>query len=243
MCVSPMDNSVLAKRRKHHSSKLLTGGGKFDNSQHMLTKKTEKLTIRQREILSFLVRFLNEKGYPPTVREIAFHFGLKGPRSPKRRLDALERKGYIRKMPGKSRAIEVVGKFPSGNFRMVPMVGKVRAGEPTLAFEDFEGEVAIDRSLAGGDETFFLKVRGESMIGDHIVDGDMALVNRQSMVENGEIAVVLVDDEATLKRIYKEGNFLRLQPSNPTLRPIIVGVEEKRVTIVGKVIGVFREIG
>jgi repressor LexA len=188
----------------------------------MLTKKgKKKLTARQREVLSFLIRFLNERGYPPTVREIALHFGLKGPKSPKMRLDALEEKGYIRRRPGKSRAIEVVGESPSRSSRLVPIVGKVRAGGPSLALEDLENPIALDRSLAKGGETFFLRVRGDSMIGDHIKDGDLALVYSQSMVENGEIAVVLIDDEATLKRVFKEGNAIRLQPSDPTMKPII----------------------
>jgi repressor LexA len=210
----------------------------------MLTKnsKKRKLTTRQREVLSFVIRFLNERGYPPTVREIALHFGLKGPKSPKKRLDALEEKGYIRKGPGKSRAIEVVEMSPPRALRMVPIVGKVRAGRPSLAFEDFEGEVALDRSLAKGNEPFFLRVKGDSMIGDHIMDGDLALVRPQPMVETGEISVVLVDDEATLKRVSREGDFVRLHPSNPAMKPVIVGMGEGRVTIVGKVVGIFRKM-
>ncbi len=209
----------------------------------MLTKKGKrKLTPRQREILSFLIRFLNEMGYPPTVREIALHFGLKGPRSPKKRLDALEEKGYIRRRPGKSRAIEVIGVSHSRSSRLVPLVGTVRAGGPFLAFEDLEGTLTLDRSLAKGDETFFLRVRGDSMIGDHIKDGDWALVQPQPMVETGEIAVVMIDDEATLKRVYREGDTLRLLPSNPTMKPIIVRMGEERITMVGKVIGIFRKV-
>ncbi len=176
------------------------------------------------------------------MREIALHFGLKGPKSPKKRLDALEEKGYIRRSPGKSRAIEVVGASPSGSSRLVPIVGKVGAGGPSLALEDVEGTLALDRSLARGDETFFLGVKGESMIGDHIQDGDLALVYPQAMVENGEIAVVLIGDEATLKRVYKEGDALRLQPSNPSMKAIIVRMGEERVTVVGKVIGIFRKV-
>jgi repressor LexA len=209
----------------------------------MLTKKGKKgLTARQREILSFLLRFLEERGYPPTVREIALHFGLKGPKSPKKRLDALEEKGYISRMPGKSRAIDVVGASPSRFSRMIPIVGKVGAGGAYVALEDLEGTLALDRSLVRGDETFILRVRGDSMIGDHITDGDLALVYPQSMVENGEIAVVLIDDEATLKRVYKEEGALRIQPSNPTMKATIVGMGEERVTIVGKVIGIFRKV-
>ena len=208
----------------------------------MLTKNKKKLTARQRAVLFFLILFLDEKGYPPTVREIALHFGLKGPRSPKKRLDALEEKGYIRRRPGKSRAIEVIGASPSRSYRLVPLVGKVRAGGPSLALEDFEGNIALDRSLARGGGTFFLRVTGDSMVGDHIKDGDMALVQPQSLVDSGVISVVLIDDEATLKRVYREGDALRLQPSNPNMKPIIVGMGEGRVTIVGKVIGIFRKV-
>ena len=209
----------------------------------MLTKiSKKKLTARQRQVLSYLVRFLKERGYPPTVREIARHFWLKGPRSPKKRLDALEKKGYIRRRPGKSRAIEVTGISPSGSYRLVPLVGKVRAGDPSLAYEDFEGEVALDRSLAGGDETFFLRVKGDSMIGEGIKDGDLALVSPRSVVENGEIAVVLIDDEATLKRAFRDGESLRLQPANPAMEPVVVARGEDRVTIVGKVVGIFRKV-
>ncbi len=111
-----------------------------------------------------------------------------------------------------------------------------------MALEDLEDNPALDRSLAKGDETFFLRVKGDSMIGDHIKDGDLALVQPQSVVDNGEISVVLIDDEATLKRVYREGNTLRLQPSNPNMEPIIVGMGEGRVTIVGKVIGIFRKV-
>ena len=208
----------------------------------MLTKNKKKLTARQREVLSFLNQFLEERGYPPTVREIALHFGLKGPRSPKKRLDALEEKGYIRRRPGKSRAIEVIKASPSRSYRLVPLVGKVRAGGPSLALEDFEGNIALDRSLARGDGTFFLRVKGDSMVGDHIKNGDLALVRPQSLVDNGGIFVVLIDDEATLKRVYREGDALRLQPSNPNMKPIIVGMGEGRVTIVGKVVGIFRKV-
>ena len=211
--------------------------------QHMLTKNPKKkLTARQRQVFSYLIRFLKERGYPPTVREIARHFGLKGPRSPKKRLDALEEKGYIRRRRGKSRAIEVTGIFSSGSYRLVPIVGKVRAGDPSLAYEDFEGEIALDRSLAGSDETFFLRVKGDSMIGEGIKDGDLALVSPQSVVESGEIAVVLIDDEATVKRVYRDGESLRLQPANPTMEPVVVARGEGRVTIVGKVVGIFRQM-
>ncbi len=209
----------------------------------MLTKRGKtRLTARQRQVLSYLVRFLKERGYPPTVREIARHFGLKGPRSPKKRLDALEKKGYIRRRPGKSRAIEVTGIFSSGSYRLVPLVGKVRAGHPSLAFEDFEGEIVLDRSLAGSDETFFLRVKGDSMIGEGIKDGDLALVSPQPLVESGEIAVVLIDHEATVKRVYRDGESLRLQPANPTMEPVVMARGEERVTIVGKVVGIFRKI-
>jgi repressor LexA len=211
--------------------------------QHMLTKMSKKkLTARQRQVLSYLIRFLKERGYPPTVREIARHFGLKGPKSPKKRLDALEEKGYIRRRRGKSRAIEVRGIFPSGSSRLVPLVGNVRAGDPSLAYEDLEGEIVLDRSLAGGDETFFLRVKGDSMIGEGIKDGDLALVSPQPVVKDGEIAVVLINEEATVKRVYRDGESLRLQPANPTMEPVVVASGAGRPTIVGKVVGIFRKM-
>ena len=203
-----------------------------------------ELTERQKEVFEFLKDFLREKGFPPTLREIAFHFDLKGPRAPQKTLNILERKGYIRKVPGGSRAIEILSypQFSLTHMLSVPIVGRVRAGEPILAIENIEGYVNLDRSLVPSGDVFLLRVQGDSMIEAHIQDGDFALVKPQPNAENGEIVVALIEDEATIKRIFKKRDLIRLEPANPKMEPIVVKKGEKKVTIVGKVVGIFRKI-
>jgi repressor LexA len=203
-----------------------------------------ELTKRQQEVLDFLKDYLVEKGFPPTLREIAFHFGLRGPKSPQKTLSILERKGFIRKVPGGSRAIEIISfpQFSLTHILSVPIVGKVKAGEPILAVENIEGYINLDRSLASSGDVFLLRVEGDSMIDAHIQDGDFALVKPQPNAENGEIVVALIEDEATIKRIFQKRDLIRLEPANPKMEPIVVKKGEKRVTIVGKVIGIFRKL-
>jgi repressor LexA len=203
-----------------------------------------ELTKRQGEVLDFLKDYLVEKGFPPTLREIAFHFGLRGPKAPQKTLGILERKGFIRKVPGGSRAIEIIS-YPQFNLThilSVPIVGKVKAGEPILAVENIEGYINLDRSLASSGDVFLLRVEGDSMIDAHIQNGDFALVKPQPNAENGEIVVALIEDEATIKRIFQKRDLLRLEPANPKMDPIVVKKGEKKVTIVGKVIGIFRKL-
>jgi repressor LexA len=226
----------------------------------------EKLTQTQEKALNFLREFLGEKGFPPTLREIASHFGLKGPKGPQKTLHILERKGYIRKTPGGSRAIEILkpqigrlrtamvqgrrsGLLYEKNVRSasvptvsLPIVGRVTAGDPILAIENIEGYVNFDRNLVSSEDVFLLRVKGDSMIDAHIQDGDFALVKPQKDAENGEIIVALIDDEATIKRIFKKRDLIRLEPANPNMEPIVVKKGEKRITIIGKVIGIFRKI-
>jgi repressor LexA len=242
-------------------------------------KRKKELTSTQEKILNFLRNFLLEKGFPPTLREIASHFGLKGPKGPQKTLHILERKGYIRKTPGGSRAIEIlnlkigrrshlpypkgfvgsgpvptqlgrnsglpykidVGTVPVPTISL-PIVGRVTAGDPILAIENIEGYVNFDRNLVSSEDVFLLRVKGESMIDAHIQDGDFALVKPQKDAENGEIIVALIDDEATIKRIFKKRDLIRLEPANPTMEPIVIKKGEKKITIVGKVIGIFRKI-
>ena len=203
-----------------------------------------ELTKRQQEVLDFLKDYLVEKGFPPTLREIAFHFGLRGPKSPQKTLSILERKGFIRKVPGGSRAIEIISfpQFSLTHILSVPIVGKVKAGEPILAVENIEGYLNLDRSLASSGDVFLLRVEGDSMIDAHIQDGDFALVKPQPNAENGEIVVALIEDEATIKRIFQKRDLIRLEPANPKMDPIVVKRGEKRITIVGKVIGIFRKL-
>jgi repressor LexA len=230
---------------------------------------TDKLTQTQRKVFDFLSQYLQDKGYPPTLREIACHFGLKGPKAPQKTLQILEKKGFIRRSPGESRAIEILGvkegrgsAFPIEMDRRVghpsnrpgmpgslpyeilsiPIVGQVRAGEPLLAIENIEGYLHLDRSLASSRDVFLLRVQGDSMIDAHIQDGDFALVKPQPHAENGEIVVALIDDEATIKRIFKQRDLIRLEPANPAMAPIVVKKGEKRVTLVGKVVGIFRKL-
>jgi repressor LexA len=203
-----------------------------------------ELTERQKEVFEFLKDFLRERGFPPTLREIASHFGLRGPKAPQKTLNILERKGYIRKVPGGSRAIEILSypQFSLTHILSVPIVGRVRAGEPLLAIENIEGYINLDRSLVSSGDVFLLRVQGDSMIEAHIQDGDFALVKPQPNAENGEIVVALIEDEATIKRIFKKRDLIRLEPANPKMEPIVVKKGEKKVTIVGKVVGIFRKI-
>ena len=218
------------------SSKFKAQRGKMENRK--------KLTSSQEKVLNFLKNYFREKGFPPTLREIASHFGLRGPKAPQKTLQILEMKGYIRRVPGGSRAIEML--IPpfvhKSQILSLPIVGRVRAGEPILAIENIEGYINLDRSLVSSEDVFLLRVQGDSMIEAHIRDGDFALVKPQSNAESGEIVVALIDDEATIKRIFKKRDLIQLEPANPNLEPIIVKKGEKRVTIVGKVVGIFRKL-
>jgi repressor LexA len=207
-------------------------------------EKREKLTSTQENVLSFLKNFLQEEGFPPTLREIASYFGLKGPKAPQKTLRILEKKRYIRRVPGGSRAIEILTSPPVSKSQVLslPIVGRVRAGEPILAIENIEGYLHLDRSLVSSEDVFLLRVQGNSMIDAHIQDGDFALVKPQPNAENGEIVVALVDDEATIKRIFQKRDLIRLEPAHPHMEPIIVKKGEKKVTLVGKVVGIFRKL-
>jgi repressor LexA len=202
------------------------------------------LSPTQQRVLGFLKDYLGEKGFPPTLREIASHFGLGGPKAPQKTLNILERKGYIRKIPGGSRAIEILNPTPirPAQILPIPVIGRVQAGEPILAVENIEGYIHLDRSLVSSGDVFLLRVQGDSMIDAHIQDGDFALVKPQPNAENGEIVVALIEDEATIKRIFQKRDLIRLEPANPKMEPIIVKKDEKKVTIVGKVVGIFRKI-
>ena len=207
-------------------------------------EKKKNLTPTQEKVFNFLKEYLGEKGFPPTLREIASHFGLRGPKGPQKTLNILERKGYIHKVPGGSRAIEILA-YPSVRLTQilpVPIVGRVQAGEPILAIENIEGYINLDRTIASSGDVFLLRVQGDSMIDAHIQNGDFALVKPQPNAENGEIVVALIEDEATIKRIFKKRDLIRLEPANPKMEPIVIRKGEKKVTIVGKVIGIFRKM-
>ena len=199
----------------------------------------EKLTDRQQQVLDYISLYIDEHGYPPTLREISLEIGTSGTVSALHHLEALERKGHIRRESGSSRGI-VLNREPKPDFVQLPIVGQVRAGLPALAFEEIEGYYSLEKmQLRGG--TFFLRVRGDSMINDAIVEGDLALIRPQETAQNGDIVVAMVDGEATLKRFYRERGHIRLQPRNPNMNPIIISAGEE-VSIIGKVIKIVRDI-
>ncbi|MFQ5964037.1 MAG: transcriptional repressor LexA [Candidatus Scalinduaceae bacterium] len=202
-----------------------------------------ELTKKQHKLLLFLTKYIQENGYPPTVREIVYHLKLASTNSVKKYLDILERKGYIRRIPNSPRAIEVCVQTPATSARLIPVAGKVRAGEPHLAVEDIAGHLAIDKSMACWDDAFFLRVEGDSMIGAHIQDGDFVLVKPQPTAENSDIVVAVINDEATVKRFFRRRNNIYLEPANPTMKPIIINKNQAHeITIVGKVVTVLRQI-
>ncbi len=198
-----------------------------------------KITPKQQEILDFIKSEILQKGYPPAVRDICEAVHLKSTSSVHSHLETLEKNGYIRRDPTKPRAIEIMEE----NFYMlrhevvnVPLVGTVAAGQPILAAENIESYFPIPAEYIPNNDTFMLKVKGDSMVNIGIFDGDQILVQQQSTAENGEIVVAMVGDSATVKTFYKEDGHYRLQPENDSMNPIIVD----EVTILGKVFGVFR---
>ncbi len=196
------------------------------------------LTKRQEEILNFIKKTVLEKGYPPSVREIGAAVGLNSSATVHSHLNSLESKGLIRRDPTKPRAIEILDDgFQSVVEAVpVPVVGRVTAGAPILAVENIEEYFPLPRHVVRDQEVFILQVRGDSMIEAGILDGDYVLVRRQSFADNGDIVVALLGDEATVKTFYKEKTHVRLQPENSALSPILT----QNVTVLGKVIGVFR---
>ncbi len=199
------------------------------------------LTERQQQVYAFLTEYLAANGYPPTLQEIAQHLHISGNLGVLRHLKALERAGLITRNPGSSRSITLVARMESDAV-ILPLVGTVRAGLPQLAMEEISAHIAVDRSLVKGKDAFLLRVKGDSMIEAHIVEGDLAVVHPQSTAENGEIVVALIDGEATLKRFFREGQCIRLQPENTSMTAIIITADTQDVTIVGKVTGLCRTV-
>lgn len=198
-----------------------------------------KISKKQLEILEYIKSQILERGFPPAVREICEAVNLKSTSSVHSHLETLEKNGYIRRDPTKPRAIEILDdSFNLTRREMVnvPIVGQVAAGEPILAQENIENYFPIPMEFMPNSQTFLLKVKGESMINAGILDGDMVLVEQTSTASNGDMVVALIDDSATVKTFYKEEGIFRLQPENDSMDPIIV----KEVSILGKVIGVFR---
>lgn len=198
-----------------------------------------KITEKQSQILEYIKSEIINKGYPPSVRDICQAVNLKSTSSVHSHLETLEKNGYIRRDPTKPRTIEIL----DDNFNLVrremvnvPIVGTVAAGQPILAVENIDNYFPIPSEYMPNEETFMLKVKGESMINAGILDGDHILVVRQNHAKNGDMVVALVEDSATVKTFYKEDGHIRLQPENDYMDPIIL----PDVEIIGKVFGVFR---
>jgi repressor LexA len=207
------------------------------------------LTPRQRQIWDFVVDYVDQHGYPPTVREIGEAVGLASPSTVHAHLANLERAGLLRRDPTKPRALELIGRERSGASRptpethVLPVLGQIAAGGPLLAEQSIEGYLGVPEPLARGGDEFILRVRGESMVNVGILDGDYVVVRRQQDAQNGDIVAALAGDdgtveEATVKRFFREAGGIRLQPENDALEPI----RAAHVQILGKVVGVFRKM-
>ena len=201
---------------------------------------SSEITNKQYEILDFIKYEISTKGYPPSVREICSAVGLKSTSTVHGHLDRLEKKGLIRRDPTKPRAIEVLD--PSTYQKeiiSVPIVGSVAAGVPILAVENIEDRFPIPADFfPHNNQMFMLQIKGQSMIGSGINDGDYIIVQQQSTAVNGDIVVALIEDSATVKTFYRERNCIRLQPENPLMEPIIVD----DCVILGKAVGLFRRM-
>lgn len=206
-------------------------------------KYQRELSRRQTEILDFIRAEIHRRGYPPSVREIGEAVGLSSSSTVHSHLAALEAKGFIRRDPSKPRALEVLdfrdndSAVDLGQVSAIPVVGRVAAGEPILAAENIEQTIPLPTEFSG-DQTFILKVRGDSMIDAGILDGDFVVVRQQQTANNGEIVVAMIDEEATVKTFYREADRIRLQPENPALEPIY----SRDVTVLGKVVALFRRL-
>ncbi len=197
------------------------------------------LTHRQREVFEFICRAMRAENRPPTVREIAQHFGFRSPKAATDHLDALERKGYIRRRNRKARNIEIREELsPQG----IPLVGRIAAGSPILAVENLEGSLSTTAMFEADEKTFALQVEGDSMTGVGILPGDYVIVDGKGRVRNGTIAAVEIGDEATVKRVYISKGRVRLKAENPDYDDIVVDKNSPDFTIYGRVIGVMRRL-
>ncbi|AKG04507.1 repressor LexA [Salimicrobium jeotgali] len=203
------------------------------------------LSKRQQEILNFIKQEVIDKGYPPSVREIGKYVGLASSSTVHGHLARLEKKGFIRRDPTKPRAIEVIDleegtKIPKGEATFAPVIGKVTAGVPITAVENIEEYLPVPDTISSTEEdTFILVIQGESMIEAGVLDGDKVIVRKQNTAQNGDIVVGMTDEgEATVKRFFKEADHVRLQPENSSMEPILLD----DVTILGKVVGLFRNV-
>ncbi len=198
----------------------------------------EQLKPKEQRVLDFINKTIDEQGYPPSVREVCAALGFKSTSTVQMYVNRLISKGYLLKSDGKSRTIRKVEELSDSSYKYkIPVVGQVAAGTPILATQNYDGYITYSSQHSHDEASLFaLKVKGESMIEIGIMDGDYVIVDQRNYAENGEIVVALVEDEATVKRFYKEHGRYRLQPENKTMEPIIVD----SVSVLGKVIAVIR---
>ena len=200
-----------------------------------------RLTQRQQSVFDFIVGYIDRHGYPPSIREIGAAFGISSLRGVTVHLDALEKKGFIRR-ERTSRSIQILRQHasPDGSaFLRVPILGTIAAGTPLLAVENIEGEMSVPRAMLGGTEGgFLLRVRGDSMTGAHIMDGALVVIRPQQTAENGDLVAALLGDEATVKRFRIEGEEASLLPANPAYQPI--PLRSTDVRLIGRVVGLLR---
>ena len=198
-----------------------------------------ELTQRQREVFDFIRGYARDHGYPPAVRDIGRALGLASPSTVHAHLAKLERAGLVRRDPTKPRALELLaGAARAAAGAGLPLVGRVAAGQPILAEENVEEYVEVPELAGGGQGEFVLRVAGDSMRDAGILGGDYVVVRRQDTADDGEIVVAMVEDEATVKRLFRERDHIRLQPENEAMEPIRV----REVTILGRVVGVCRRV-
>lgn len=198
----------------------------------------EQLTTRQNDVYQYIKSYITQNGYAPCVREICNALNLKSTSTAHAHLTKLEKKGYIKRNPAKPRTAMILGGEDPRDERVVkvPVVGKVAAGVPITAVENIEEYVSLPYSLLGNDDVFILNVSGDSMVDAGIFDKDKIIAQRQAHAQNGDIVVAMMEEEATVKRFFKEEDRVRLQPENDQYEPIYA----KELDILGKVIGVLR---
>lgn len=214
----------------------------------------KKLTARQAKVLNYIIFSLQDRGYPPTIREIGVHMDIRSTNGVNDHLKALERKGYLIRDQSKSRALRPLftpegnpvekNSGANSNVSSIPVLGRIAAGNPIAAINHPEDTISIERGLLGNsDNVFALRVRGDSMIDDGILDGDLIFVSPQNVADTGTIVAVMVDGEATVKRFYRENDRIRLQPANEAMEPIYIRREDFADTqILGRVTAVFRQL-
>ena len=207
-----------------------------------------ELTPEQHRVVAYILSYRQQNGFPPTVREIGAALGYKSPNNVRQHLRLIEQKGFIRLLPGKARGIEISVMFAAEEFgegereEGVPLIGSVAAGKPITAIENVDSYVTLDRSIFKGEGLFALRIKGDSMNGMGILNGDIVVVRKKDQAQHGEVVVVVIDGDATLKRFIKEGGKVKLRAENPEYDDIVLDPGSS-IQVAGKLVGVIRKYG